>query len=138
MSPSKIIVDSDIYYSLIDRNDSNHKQALILNKKYLTQGIEFITLNLVIFETTTVLSHKISREAAVFFLQNALSGKMEIVRLDESLEKEAFKIFIEQQRKNVSFVDCANMALMKKLGLTSIFSFDKIYPKNGFKRIGID
>ena len=138
MSQNKLLVDSDIYYSLIDRNDSNHKQVLLLNKKYLNKGIEFISLNLVIFETATVLSHKISQDAAVFFLQNTLSGKMEIIRLDELLEKEALKFFIKQQRKNVSYVDCANMALMKKLGLMTIFSFDKIYPKNGFKRIGID
>lgn len=138
MFPSKILVDSDIYYSLLDKNDANHKQALLLNKKYLIKGIEFITLNLVIFETATVLSHKINQQTAVFFLQNVLSGKMQIIRLDEYIEKEAFKIFVRQQRKNMSFVDCANMALMKKLGLTTIFSFDKIYPKNGFKRLGID
>lgn len=38
---------------------------------------------------------------------------------------------ILNQPKNVSFVDCANIALIKHDRLDAIFSFDRIYKKNG-------
>lgn len=138
MLQNKLLVDSDIFYSLIDNKDANHIQAVSLNKKLISQGFNFITINLVIYETATVLSHKINHQVARDFLENILSGKMEIVRLDEEIEKDAFEIFRKQQRKNTSFVDCANIAVCKKMGFNVIFSFDKIYKINGMKRVEID
>ncbi|MDO8658237.1 MAG: hypothetical protein Q7K55_05840 [Candidatus Levybacteria bacterium] len=39
--------------------------------------------------------------------------------------------------KGTFFIDCANMAVMRYLKVTKIFSFDKIYKRNGFELISI-
>ena len=138
MSISKLLVDSVIFFSLINIQDANHQKSRYLNNKFIKQGVRFLAINLVIFETATVLSHKISQQIAINYLKNITSGKMEIIRLDEEVEKAAFNIFQLLLRNKTSYVDCANMAVMKKMGLTTIFSFDKIYKINNFKRAGID
>jgi predicted nucleic acid-binding protein len=133
-----LLVDSDIFFSLTDKRDTNHHKAISLNSKFIGQKIKFFTTNLVVFETATVLSHKISHQAATTFLKEITSGAMEILHLDEMTEKEAINIFNKQQRRNSSFVDCANMAVLKKINLKYIFSFDRAYKSNGFLRAGID
>ncbi len=138
MLQDKLLVDSDAFFSLLVKSDANHHRASLLNKKLVTQGQQFITVNLVVFETATVLSRKINQQAACLFLENITSGKMEIFRIDEAIEKRAGEIFKKQHSKNTSFVDCTNMAVMEKLNLPMIFSFDRIYKRNGFKRIGLD
>ena len=40
---------------------------------------------------------------------------------------------MEQTSKNVSFVDCINIAFIKEKHINGIFSFDSIYKKNGLK-----
>jgi len=42
--------------------------------------------------------------------------------------------FKKQNKKGTSYFDCYNMALMdsNKNQLTSIFSFDEVYKRNGF------
>lgn len=138
MSKDKLLVDSDAFFSLLVRNDANHRRASILNKKLVSQGQKFFTINLVVFEAATVLSRKMNQQVACLFLENITSGEMEILRIDEIIEKRAGEIFKNQHRKNTSFIDCANMAVMEKLNLPMIFSFDRIYKRNGFKRIGLD
>ena len=135
---SKLLVDSDVFVSLIDKNDSNHKKTILLNNKLIKQGYKFFALNVVIYETATVLSHKISHQSAVDFLINILSAKMEIIRLDEKTEKTALTIFLEQKRKNTSFIDCANIAWLKNTGSDQIFSYDRVYKLNGLQRIELD
>lgn len=138
MSASKLLVDSDIFFSLTNKRDTNHNKVISLNRKFIKQKIKFFTTNLVVFETATVLSHKISQQAATTFLKEITSGAMEIIHLDEMSEKDALNIFNKQQRENTSFVDCANMAVLKKINLKYIFSFDRVYKLNGFIRAGID
>ncbi len=138
MFQDRLLVDSDIFFSLLVKTDANHRRATLLNKQLISKGQKFFTVNLVVFETATVLSHKISQQAACLFLENMTSGKMEVLRIDEVLEKEALKIFTHQNKKNTSFVDCANMVIMKRYKLPKIFSFDRIYKRNGLERIELD
>ncbi len=138
MSQNKLLVDSDAFFSLLVKTDANHQRASLLNKRLVASEQQFITVNLVVFETATVLSRKINQQAACLFLENISSGKMEIFRIDETIEKRAGEIFKKQHRKNTSFIDCVNMAVMERLNLPTIFSFDKIYKRNGFRRIGLD
>ena len=57
----------------------------------------------------------------------------QIERISEDTEEKAIQIFIEQKSKNVSFVDWANIAIVRYKDMDGIFSFDSIYKKNGFK-----
>ena len=138
MINKKLLLDSDIFFSLINKNDANHQRITVLNKSFLQQKMIYFTSNLVIYETATVLSYKISQQAALAFLDRIKKRKIETVWINEELEKNAFVYFQKQPRKNTSFVDCLNMAILKKYQMQEIFSFDRIYKLNGFKRKGVD
>ena len=90
-------------------------------------------------ETATVLSHKLSQAEAIKFLiktrkEQSKEELVEILLTPELIEK-ADQIFISQKRKNTSWPDCLNMAILKLHHLDAIFSFDKIYAENKFRVI---
>ncbi len=136
--PKKLLVDSDVFFALGVISDANHLKATHLRQQFFREKRQLSTLNLVIFETATLVSHRIGQKEAVIFLTDIFSGEIEVIKLDDEIERKAIEFFKKQTRKNTSFVDCANMAVMEQFGLTSIFSFDEIYKRNGFKRLGID
>lgn len=130
-----IFVDADAFIALTKQDDSNHKRAKQIFEKLQDTLVAFVTSNLVFIEAVTVLSQRINHEVAVTFINNMKSedSAFQIERINEDMEEKAVQIFIEQKSKNVSFVDCANIAIVKYKDMDGIFSFDSIYRKNGFK-----
>ena len=130
-----VLIDSDAFIAFIKENDSNHNKAKKIFKQLERKNINFITSNYVFAETVTVISQRIGHKTALEFIENVRSSKSLIATrwVDEHLEEMAINIFKSQISKNVSFVDCANMALMNYYNLSAIFSFDAIYKKQGFK-----
>lgn len=135
IKPTTIFVDSDAFIAFTKEDDSNHKRAQNIFEKLQDTQITFVTSNFVFAEVATVLSQRVSHKAAVIFIDNMKSSDniFQIERVNEDTEEAATQIFIKQTSKNVSFVDCINIALMKEKHMDGIFSFDSIYKKNGFK-----
>jgi len=84
----------------------------------------------VVFELATVISHKYSQKEAIEVSHDLRSKKKCILSLNKYDLEEAWQIFDQQKKKGCSFVDCANLAIAKSLGL-KIVSFDKFYKKFG-------
>ena len=129
-----VLVDADALVALAKSDDSNHQKAIKINQKLQVLGINFYLSFFTIPETITVLSYKVSQNAAKKFLNQIRKTNLPVLSLPEKSKNLADKWFLKQNNKGVSFFDCYNMALMEfyKKSLKAIFSFDKIYPKNGF------
>jgi len=131
---TKVFVDSDGFVALTKEDDANHTKALRLLEQTFKENPMFLTSNYVFSEVVTVLSQRVSHQAALQFIQTVKSSSgYTIVWVDEDIEAEAINIFSSQLSKNTSFVDCTNMAIMKRENIDTIFSFDEVYKKNGFK-----
>ncbi|MGB9706840.1 MAG: type II toxin-antitoxin system VapC family toxin [Microgenomates group bacterium] len=129
----KILVDADVLVALAKPDDSNHKKALTLAKK-LKNDILFIT-PFTIPEAATVLSYRVSHEAAKAFLSEARKRNLVELALNSEAIKSADEIFLAQKRKGTSWIDCLNAAMVKINFLDGIFSFDKFYSRLGIKLI---
>lgn len=132
-----IFVDSDAFIALIKKDDTNHRKAKAIFQKVQSLPFNFVTSNYVFSEVVTILSQKIDHKTAVKFIHNmrAEDNMFVIERIKSETEEEAVQVFIEQTSKNVSFVDCANMAFIREKRLDGIFSFDDDYKKNGIQLI---
>ena len=129
----KLLVDSDFLIANYRADDPSHnkatKVAIDLNKK----RAKFYCLNLVVQESTTVISKKIGMDDARKFYSGLKNFVDIFVLLDERLEKRAWEIFLKQTKKGTSFVDCVNIAVVEKYNFDGILSFDKFYPKKYLK-----
>lgn len=126
----KVIVDSNVLIALVKADDSTHLVAKRLVLNLHDKGYVFIALNLVIQESATVISMKVGQKAAKDFFENRARVIDQEIYLDSDLEKTAWRIFIEQNKKGTSFIDCANLAVIQKYKLDGILSFDEFYPKS--------
>jgi len=99
--------------------------------------VKFIASNYVFSEIITVLSQRISHKNSTEFIEqkNNPTTFFSIIKLSQESEDLAIEIFKKQTSKNVSFVDCANMALLEEKQADIIWGFDEIYKKNKYKTI---
>lgn len=133
----KVFIDADALVALARAKDKNHQRARKIYEKIKKEKISFFSSNTSLYEAVTVISQRISHQAAKKFILKAREA-INFVFIDTAIERKGLTIFNKQTSKNVSFFDCLNMAILKDLGINQIFSFDEDYKKNGFLRTGID
>jgi len=127
----KILLDSDFLIALYKPTDSSHQKAKSLASKYFKTH-EFLVLNLVIFESVTVLSYQIGMSEAKKFYLNLQDFIHAVINFDDNLEKKTWGIFLKQEKKGASFIDCANLTLLMEYNLSGILSFDRFYHNKRF------
>ena len=130
-----ILVDSDSFIALVKEDDDNHQKA----KEYFAQldelPVMLVTTKYVFAEVATVLSQRVSHAVSIQFVDTLLAEPQAIKFIDahsDSIFDSAVDFFKKQSSKNVSFVDCTNMAVMQNFNIRYIFSFDKTYKTNNF------
>ncbi len=133
----KYLIDVDALVALTDERDSGYKWArrVLANLK----EVKLVLTSYAYGEAITVVSMKLGVEMAVKMAKAIEEDEtVEIVEVGRELRLEGLEWFRKQTSKNARFTDCVNMALMEKLGIEEVFSRDKHYKQNGFKRLRLD
>lgn len=125
----KLLVDADFFVALAKEDDANHQA--VLEKTNKLQDVALFVTPFAIPEAATVLSYKVSHNAAKNFLKAARAKNFFELPLSQSIADEADEIFISQKSKGISWIDCCNVAVARIHGLDAILSFDKFYRKFG-------
>src|SRR5689334_22371162 len=103
-----IFVDTDAFIASLKADDPNHERAKDLFERLKQHPIQFMTSNYVFSEAITVLSQRVSKAAALAYIDTmtATESPFQIRRIGEAEEAEALTVFKAQTSKNTSFVDC--------------------------------
>ncbi len=121
----KIFIDSNIFISLVNRTDPNHKKALYLFNEIEKNKDDVTTSNYVISEVTTILSQRFSHNMAIKFGNDLYSGDTIILTTDKYIENLTWDIFKKNINKDISYVDCSNIAFCTKHKISKMITFDK-------------
>jgi uncharacterized protein len=125
---SEVFVDSNFFIALLNKEDSVHTEAMAISKKLAEKNVSYIISNLVFAEIVTVTSMKAGRATAVQGGEKLLnSSRLQVTYIDESLQKESWDVFQKVDQKNISFVDCSIIAVMRSEGIRQLLTFDKKY-----------
>jgi len=131
---TNIFIETSAFIALYLKGDDFHSQAAELLKE-LRGKTTFVTSNFILDEIYTFLRAKKGKQVAVnfaeFLAQNAEVVKLRRISLED--EKEAFGYFKKFDFSGLSFTDCTSFALMKKLEIKEVFTFDQHFAKAGFK-----
>lgn len=130
-----VLLDADALIALAKQDDSNHERAVRINDELQKRGVSYMLSPFTVAEAATVLSYKVSHQAAKNFLKQIRKLDIPSIDFKEEQIKLADSWFNNQSKKGISYFDCFNMALLEryKKQIEAIFSFDSIYKKNGFK-----
>jgi predicted nucleic acid-binding protein len=131
-----IFLDTDFFINLYVESNENHERAKEIC--ILIENETLVIANLTIMEVMTVLNVKLKQKPQLLLkVYNELTKGYKIVN-DTSFHENGFKIFMKELNENntrLPLFDCVYMALIKKLGITSIVSFDKHFDNKGIIRI---
>lgn len=131
----RYLTDSDFLVAVFNSNDASHDKAMEISGRLDSSEVELWGSNLIQQESATVVSHRMGMDAVRVFVNKLVADVDRLVDIDKGLEKLAWGIFLKQTKKGCSFVDCANLALIRKYKLDGILAFDEFYPKE--LRVGV-
>lgn len=126
-----IFLDTSFIVAYKIENDANHEKAKGIIKKIAEgeHGLPVIS-DYVFDETITFIFAKSKLLSLTVEIGNELRSYVEIVKIDELLFEDAWKIFENQKNTKFSFTDCTIIALMNKNKIKTLATFD-----NEFKKI---
>ncbi|MCL4392796.1 PIN domain-containing protein [Patescibacteria group bacterium] len=121
----KSFIDSNVYISILNEEESTHIQSLELLNTLKSQKSELFTSNYIISECLTVLSKKFNHKTAVVFENDIYSGNTKILMPTREIEDIARTIFRKEINKDISYIDCTNIAFCIRYKLDQLITFDK-------------
>lgn len=128
-----IFIDTAFFKALIDANDDFHQDAVDILDRINKQSSPLITSNYILDETITLIRVKCGRERVKELQEVLLKLKnLKLKRVTSEDEKNAWKWFWNDWSK-LSFTDCVTFALMKRLDLERVATFDQHFSLAGFQ-----
>jgi predicted nucleic acid-binding protein len=117
--PREIILDSSIWISYLDKDDSQHKKAVELMRKIGNSNL--IVTEYILLEIVTVIKQKGNFETAWHFIKQVQeAGSLGFIPSEQYLEN-TISLFGESEKNKLSFVDLSLVALSSKY---EVLTFD--------------
>lgn len=115
-----LFVDSSAFYGTIDRGDGVHERA----KAALRSGDRLLTTDHILIETWTLLHVRLGRTVADRFWAGIRSGAADIENVGPPDLEHAWAIGEAFPDQDFSIVDRTSFAVMERLGIHRVVSFD--------------
>jgi len=124
-----IFVDTGAWYASLVPTDPDHSRAV----KWITANKSpLFTTDYVVDETLTLLRVRGERQRALLLGTRFFNGNLATIHnltaADLTLAWETFQQFDD---KNWSFTDCTSKVVMKQLGISVAFAFDRHFQQFG-------
>jgi predicted nucleic acid-binding protein len=130
-----ILLDTGALEAIADPKDQYHGSAVRYRAELLELAYPLYITTLTIAETHRRLLYQphLGYPQALNFLQNVYDGSTNIVRPLEEDELRAMEYVKQFSDQKLTFTDTINMAVMRRLGLRKVFSFDWHFGLLGFQ-----
>ena len=115
-----LFVDTSVWYAAADAADRSNERA----REILSAGDRLVTTDHVLLECWTLLRLRIHRAAAETFWDGLRSGIARIETVGTADLHAAWAIGRVSSYQDFSFVDRTSFAVMERLGLERVASFD--------------
>ncbi len=130
-----IFVDTSAWLAAADVRDGYHGAALrAQHELYSGQFGRLITSDYILDETLTLLRRRIGPEGVRKFAAGlAASRSVQLVPIAPGHFLAARDLFLDQGETSWSFTDCSSFVLMRELGISVAFTFDRGFREAGFE-----
>lgn len=129
----RIFVDTGAWLALHDKQDQFHHQAIAARARIEREKIELVTSDFVFDESLTFIRYRASHDAAVLFGSSLLRSSIVTMHsVDRDLLLASFELFKKYKDQDFSLTDCTSFVLMKRLKVSTCFTFDAHFSQMGF------
>jgi predicted nucleic acid-binding protein len=129
-----VFVDTSAFVALRNGAEAEHPRARAALSELISEGVALFTSNYVFAETYTALMMRVGRAEAVEWGRRfRASDAIELVRLDQQLEDDAWAMLEGHSDKRWSYVDASSFALIEREGNGEAFAFDTHFAQRGLR-----
>ena len=121
-----IILDSSLLIAFKVKNDFHHERAQALMREVAGEmhGKPLVT-DYIFDETVTGIFVRSKDLRLAVEYGKELLASLDVLRIDEQIFHQAWKIFSEQEKRELSFTDSTTLAAMKSNDISKIGTFDR-------------
>jgi uncharacterized protein len=128
----RVFVDTAAFVALSVRRDSLHQVATSMLRQSTSAHQRMVTTNFVVAETHSLVLARTDRRNALIALDLIDQTVEYVERVLRKDEIQARKILEHYDDKTFSYTDATSFAVMRRLGLTEVFTFDQHFAQFGF------
>jgi predicted nucleic acid-binding protein len=133
---SLVFVDTSAFHALSNTGHSlEHSAAVSVAERLEADTVLLVTTDYVLDETYTLLRSALGHHAAIAFGREIDRGGIQIVQVDESIQRAAWEIFERFSDKDFSFTDCTSFAVMNRARIEVAFTFDRHFQQYGLRTL---
>lgn len=125
-----LFVDTTVWYAAADRGDGSTERA----REILSAGNGLVTTDHILVETWLLLRHRLHRSAAERFWDGLRSGVADVEPVGAADLASALAIGEAFPDQDFSIVDRTSFAVMQRLGLRRVATFDDDFAVYRFGR----
>lgn len=129
---SGVYLDTSALFALFDADDAAHGAAAQVWRRLISSDAPLHTCNYVLVELTALLQHRVGL-AAAGALETHVLPWVNVLCVDVALHGQAVAGVLAARQRDLSLVDCASFAAMRRLGLRRAFTFDQRFAEQGFE-----
>jgi predicted nucleic acid-binding protein len=128
---NRVFVDTGGFYAALNRRDAHHRDAARLLRRAQREQWFLFTTNFVLAESHALILARMGRERAWNFLQAIVTGQTNVIRAEEADERRARAIIERYQDKAFSYCDAVSFAVMERLNIQDVITFDDHFRQYG-------
>jgi len=124
-------VDTSALLAVLDADDQNHSAAKTAWETLINNGDELVCTSYVLVESFALIQNRLGLEAVRAF-HEIVEPILQVDWIDSQRHATSVAALLTASRRNLSLVDCASFEAMRRLSITSAFTFDKHFIEQGF------
>jgi len=125
-------IDTSAFLAVLNADDENHQKAKKKWEEFVSQEETLVCSNYVLVETLALIQNRFGMEGLRVFQEDVVQV-LTIEWVDESLHQVGVTSMLAANRRELSFVDCISFDMMRRLGIKTVFAFDKHFKEQGFE-----
>lgn len=129
-----IFVDTSAMYAHLDTRDANHALAVRAWGEHSATDGRFVTTNYVLLELVSLVQRRLGRGAVRDVLENFMPS-LTVEWVDEQTHQLALRTVLAVRQRGISMVDAVSFEVMRRRGISSVFTFDHHFEDEGFERL---
>ncbi len=127
-------IDTSAFIAVLSRSADEHAVAVSAWERLLASDEQLVTSNYVVVETCA-LAHKRAGMSAVSRFLDDILPVVQVQWVDVAIHADGTRRVLSSSRQGPNIVDCVSFEVMRQLGISSAFTFDEHFRKDGFRMI---
>lgn len=120
-----VFVDASAWVAITNRKDRNHQEAVQIFRRLLESPTLLITTTWTSYEALTIVKSRLGYSQAERLWDRVKSrAVVDLIWIDEHIERESLKVFWHYKDKTWGVVDCSSLVVMKSVGCRQAFAYD--------------